>query len=107
MDQYALRIDLSPNNGTTWSRTGAADWNGVVANLNTWLGTPGNGRAPFTSVTNPQNPIWYRNIPALFKVDLTTRTTVRRADPNNPLQRAYGYRSQTLICQPRNFALSL
>lgn len=106
MNQYALRIDISPNNGTTWSRAGAASWTDVATNLNTWLGTAGNGRAPYTSVTDSQNPIWYRNIPALFKVDLTTRTFLRRADPKYPTQRAYGYRSQTLICQPRNFSLS-
>lgn len=105
--QYALRIDISPDNGTTWSRTGAASWPAIAANLNSWLGTAGNGRPPYTSVTDPTYPIWYRNIPALFKVDLTARTFLKRSDPNSPSQRVYTYRSQTLVCQPRNFALGL
>ncbi|MDP2875586.1 MAG: prepilin-type N-terminal cleavage/methylation domain-containing protein [Holophaga sp.] len=108
-NQYALRVDISPNNGTTWSRTGptaitaAGGWPGIVGNFNTWVGV--NGRAPYTSITDSMNPIWFRNIPALFKVDLTTRTALKRADRNNPTQRTYTYRSQTLVCQPRNFAL--
>jgi len=106
-NQYALRVDISPDNGTTWSRAGATSWPAIATNLNNWLGTAGNGRAPYTSVTNPTNPVWFRNIPALFRVDLTARTSLMRSDPNNPTQRVYTYRSQTLMCQPRNFSLGM
>lgn len=103
--EYAFRVDLSPDNGTTWTRSGAATWPAIATNLNTWLAV--NGRPEFQSVTDAANPIWYRNIPALFRVDVSTRTTLKRQDPNNPAQRVYTYRSQTLLCMPRNFTYGL
>lgn len=104
-NQYGFRTDISLDNGSTWHRTGAADWPAVAANLTTWLAT--NGTAPYTSITDPAYPIWYRNVPALFRLDVTTRTALKRADPNAPTSRVYTYRSQTLLCQPRNFSLGL
>ena len=104
-NQYGFRVDISLDNGTTWHRSGAANWAAVAANLTTWLAT--NGTPPYTSVTDPANPIWFRNVPALFRLDVTTRTAFKRVDPNAPTSRVYTYRSQTLLCQPRNFSLGL
>ncbi|NTW85485.1 MAG: hypothetical protein HGB30_04900 [Holophagaceae bacterium] len=102
-NQYGFRVDISPDNGTTWCRAGTTTWPAVAANLNTWLAIAGNATAPYTSVTNSAYPVWYRNIPALFRLDVTTRTALKRSDPNVPANRVYTYRSQTLLCQPRNF----
>lgn len=103
--QYGFRVDLSLDQGATWHRSGTTEWTAVAANLNAWLAA--NGTAPFTSVNSAANPIWFRNVPALFRLDVTTRTALKRTDPNAPASRVYTYRSQTLLCQPRNFSLGL
>lgn len=103
--EYAFRVDLSPDHGATWARTGAAAWPAIAANLDAWLAV--HGRPGLQSVTDATNPIWYRAIPALFRVDVSTRTTLRRQDPNDLAQRTYTYRAQTLLCMPRNFTNGL
>ncbi|HEY3269797.1 MAG TPA: prepilin-type N-terminal cleavage/methylation domain-containing protein [Geothrix sp.] len=104
---FGLRVDLSVDSGTTWSRTGAADWPAIVTGLNTQLKTLYPTQPANQSITNPSNPIWFRNVPAIFRMDLTTRTTLERQDLNNPNLRTYRYRSQTLIIRPRNFTFGL
>lgn len=104
-NQYGFRVDISLDQGATWHRGGAADWTAVAANLNSWLAA--NGTAPYTSIASADNPIWFRTVPALFRLDVTTRTALKRTDPNAPANRVYSYRSQTLLCQPRNFSLGL
>lgn len=103
--EYAFRVDLSPDHGATWTRTGAATWPAIATAFNTWLAT--HGRPGLQSVTDATNPVWYRTIPALFRVDLSTRTVLRRQDANDPTRRTYTYRAQTLLCLPRNFTHGL
>lgn len=100
---YGLRVDVSLDRGQNWERTGAASWPALATKLNTRLATV--GTAPYTSVTSPSNPIWFRYIPALLRVEFTTRTVTQRQDPQNPTQRVYRYRGQSLMVSPRNYSL--
>ena len=105
---YALRFDVSVDNGTTWERTGSGtspvDWPAIATNLDTRLASV--GIVPYKSVTSPTNPIWYRYIPVLFRFDLTARSSVQRQGINDTNSRSYRYRSQSLMISPRNFSLA-
>lgn len=106
-----LRFDLSANQGQVWTR--GATWAATLASLNGQLSTlaaanPGVGYA--TSAQDPSNPLWFRNAPVLFRVDVTTRTVVRRAEYNTTTATptlAYRTRTQTVFLQPRNYGLGL
>ncbi|MDE2105660.1 MAG: prepilin-type N-terminal cleavage/methylation domain-containing protein [Patescibacteria group bacterium] len=107
-----LRFDMSANLGQSWVR--AADWPTTQANLNAQLASlaaanPGVGYVSTTQ--DPSHRLWYRYAPVLFRVDLTTRTVVRRAEYNTATSStptlAYRTRTQTLFVQPRNFGFGL
>ena len=104
-----LRFDLSADQGTTWVR--GADWSTTLTNINNALSTmaaanPGQGYA--TSAQDPSKQEWYRYAPMIFRVDITTRTVLKRADYSATANTAaYRTRTQTLLVQPRNFGLGL
>lgn len=106
-----LQFDLSANQGQAWTR--GATWPATVTALNAQLAAlaaanPGVGYA--TSAQDPSNPLWFRNAPVLFRVDVTTRTVVRRAEYNTASATpalAYRSRTQTVFLQPRNYGLGL
>jgi prepilin-type N-terminal cleavage/methylation domain-containing protein len=105
-----LRFDMSANLGQTWARAG--DWSATQANLNAQLATLASanpGIAYASSTQLPTDRLWYRFAPILFRVDLTTRTVVRRAEYNTTTTPtlAYRTRTQTLFVQPRNFGFGL
>jgi hypothetical protein len=97
-----FRVDISFDGGTTWARStgNPASWADIQANANTQLGSA--GLPNFSSIT--ASPDWFRNINALIRVDLTTRTPVRREEYSSTTgARAYRTRTQTLMISPRNF----
>lgn len=96
-----LKIWLSVDNGTTWI-TGTS-WANIQAKVNTAL--EGAGRQGYTSITS--NPHWYRDIPALVRIDLTTQTAKSREEYSDSLGKvARKTQTQTLIMLPRYFGLS-
>lgn len=99
-----FRVDLSFDGGTTWTRTGSTTWGDMTTKANANLasvGLPGN-----QSITDTAHPDWFRTISCLIRIDLTTRTAIRREEYNpTPGARAYGTRTQTLMIIPRNFGL--
>lgn len=94
-------VSLSADHGTSWA-TGA-DWTALKTSLNTTLATSG---APgFTSISS--TPHWYRYVPLLMRVNVTTRTAVKRGE-YSPAGNALAYKeqTQTLLLTPRHFGLS-
>lgn len=103
-----LRVDMSADGGANWSRSsaggaGTAGWAQMVAQVNAKLAT---NPAPNNSITNIANPLWYRTIPMLFRIDLQTRSSNLRTEAStmdNAL--AFNTRTQVLFVSPRNFTL--
>jgi hypothetical protein len=109
---------LSVNSGQSWAGLGktyttlANGWTGgIQQDLVTQLKTMvTNG---FTSITGNAN--WFRSIPTLVRLDVTTRTATQRTeyytanDPNNPTNIANPYKNttQTLVFVPRHSGLPL
>lgn len=106
-----LRFDMSLDQGKTWAR--GADWAATQTNLSNGLSALSasssySGIGLATSTTNPTRPLWYRDAPLLFRVDVTTRTVMKRTDYASAVKTAaYRTRTQTLFIQPRNFGLGL
>lgn len=103
-----FRIDLSFDGGATWCRptTAPITWSTFSANADTTLANK--GLTGFQSITGTANRAWFRNIPCLIRVDLTTRTAVRREEFSATTgSRAWKTRTQTLMISPRNFGLGL
>jgi len=110
----SLRFDMSTDQGKTWVR--GATWAATLANLNNALGTlassgpvnvydnPTSGYA--SSAQDSTRPRWYRYAPVLFRVDITTRTLLKRTNYSATANTAaYRTRTQTLLIQPQNFGL--
>ena len=83
----------------------AAGWTaGIQAALDTQVAA--STRADYTKTTG--NASWYRDIPVLVRLDVTTRTATQRAEysaANNVL--AYKNLTQSLVLVPRHFGLTL
>jgi len=103
---------LSANSGQSWAGLNAAysgfanGWtNGIQAALNTQLATA--GRANFT--TTAGDPNWLRDIPTLVRLDITTRTAMKRAEYSaTPLTTtAYKNFTQSLVIVPRHSGLTM
>ncbi|HJV48091.1 MAG TPA: prepilin-type N-terminal cleavage/methylation domain-containing protein [Geothrix sp.] len=103
---------LSANSGAAWvgygkSYTGfASGWtSGMRTDLDTQLAA--SGRADFTTTQGNEN--WIRDIPVLVRLDITTRTTTKRAEYSaTPLATAaYKDFTQSLVIVPRHFGLSM
>jgi hypothetical protein len=96
---HALRVDISPDAGRTWTRAGAKDWAAIKTAANAQL-----------NAANPINDseLWFKRVPMLIRVDLTARTPITRTEyAAKPTEAAYGLRTQTLMVTPRNFAIPL
>jgi hypothetical protein len=116
-----FRAYVSVDSGATWAgldgTTGlpksyaATDldtcWTkGIRAELDAKLATV--GRADYT--TTAGNEHWFRKIPALVRIDITTRTAVKRAEYANsavPTATAYKNTVQSLVVVPRHFGLPI
>jgi len=103
---------MSANSGQSWAGLNAAysgfanGWtNGIQAALNTQLATA--GRANFT--TTAGDPNWLRDIPTLVRLDITTRTAMKRAEYSaTPLTTtAYKNFTQSLVIVPRHSGLTM
>ncbi len=103
---------LSANSGTNWAGygktyTGLDDgWTkGIRAEVDTQLITA--GRQDF--VTTQGNDNWFRSIPTLVRLDITTRTATKRAEYSaTPLTTAaYKDFTQSLVIVPRHFGLAM
>lgn len=109
----AFKVFLSADSGKTWAGsdlasgvTGfASGWsNGIQAELNTQLGTV--ARTNYT--TTAGDLAWYRDIPVLVRMDISTRTATQRAEystTGNAL--AYKQVTQSVVLVPRHFGLPL
>lgn len=74
------------------------------------------GVTGFTSIaaqnssTAPKDLVWFRNIPAAVRVDLTTRTSTARTEFNQTTSTptlTFNTHQETLVLVPRHFGLSL
>ncbi|HLO68628.1 MAG TPA: prepilin-type N-terminal cleavage/methylation domain-containing protein [Holophaga sp.] len=100
-----FRIDLSFDGGATWARprTGTVDWATMRTNANATLAT--SGLPGLRSITDPLRPDWFRSITCLIRIDITSRTPMRRSEyATTGTTRAYRTRTQTVLVSPRNFA---
>ncbi|MBL0210580.1 MAG: hypothetical protein IPQ13_06650 [Holophagaceae bacterium] len=97
---------LSADSGNTWAGQGAAytDWASLRADLDTQLVAA--GRKDYT--TTQGNEHWFRKIPTLVRLDITTRTATKRSEYSaNPTTAAYRELVQSLVIVPRHFGLPL
>lgn len=109
-------VYLSANGGKTWagmSLAGAkadysgysAGWDqGVRAELDLQLATAGRPDYRTTRLT----PTWFRSIPILVRVDVTTRTATQRTEyATTARTAAYGTQTQSLVVVPRHAGLAM
>ena len=92
-------------NWAGWGSTAsdfASGWtNRILQTINTQLGSLG-----LVSATSTSDPNWFRNTPLLVRVDLTTRSAIKRSTSATAATSDYQYHTQTLYMVPRHFGLS-
>lgn len=106
-----FKVYLSVDSGKTWAGfkktyTGmAGGWTGgILADLNTVLLTT--GRPDFTSTNGI--PDWFRSIPTLVRLDITTRSAVKRSEYSaTPGVTKYQDVVQTIVTVPRHSGLPI
>ncbi len=109
-DVSGMKVYLSVDGGRTWLREGSATglasgWtSGYVPMVQSALNS-GYGRTGYMSLSDPA---WFREIPVLVRVDVTTRTSLRREEYNTTTTPTLAYKEQTLslVIRPRHFGLS-
>lgn len=96
-----------PISGTvTWSNVTAQIVTENVAGFKVSLSFDGGTTWVRTASSQAGNPTWFRTIPCLIRVDLTTRTSTRREEYSTTMgQRTWRNRTQTLMISPRNFGI--
>lgn len=96
-----FKLFLSVDSGATWL-TGTS-WTDVVTKLNAALAAI--GRQGYTNITG--NAHWYRDIPVLVRIDLTTQTVKAREEyATTPGTLSRKLKNETLVMLPRHFGLS-
>ena len=107
-----FKVYLSANSGQSWAGLNAtysgftSGWlNGIQADLNTQLATA--GRPDFT--TTAGNPSWFRDVPTLVRLDITTRTATKRSEYSATPLTATAYKdfTQSLVIVPRHSGLAM
>jgi hypothetical protein len=104
-----FKVYLSADGGRTWAGQGltandfASGWtNGILPAVNTQLASVG-----LPSAADASDPNWFRETPLMVRVDLTTRSAVKRVENAAVANTAdYRERLQTLYMVPRHFGLS-
>ena len=113
-----FKVYLSANAGQAWAGYGASysglssGWfNGILAEINTQLVT--SGRQDYSSIkSNDGN--WFRRLPVLVRLDVTTRSAVKRMEYNQNAPTdltsasavpTYKDVTQSLVIVPRHFGL--
>jgi hypothetical protein len=107
-----FKVYLSANSGQSWAGYGggysglSSGWfNGIISELNTQLAT--SGRSDFTSIKS-NDEIWFRRLPVLVRLDITTRTATKRVEySSNPYATAFKDVTQSLVIVPRHFGLPI
>jgi len=108
----AFKAYLSADSGQNWAGIGKNytgfdnGWTaGIRAELNTQLSTA--GRADFQTTAGDDN--WIRSIPTLVRLDVTTRTAVKRSEYSATPLTATAYKdfTQSLVIVPRHFGLTM
>jgi type II secretory pathway pseudopilin PulG len=103
---------LSADSGETWVGLGkdysdfGAGWSqGLQADLNSQLTTY--GRADFQTTVGRDT--WIRSIPVLVRLDITSRTALKRSEYANTAQPSLAFKefTQSLVLVPRHFGLTL
>lgn len=106
-----FKVYLSANAGQSWAGYGgtysgfSSGWlNGIRAELDTQLVT--SGRQDYKTTQGDEN--WFRQVPVLVRLDLTTRTASKREEYSpTPATAAYRDVVQSLVLVPRHFGLAL
>ena len=109
-------VFLSTNGGTSWAGLDAsgakaiysdydAGWDaGIRTELDAQLAVGGRPGVRSTRI----GPAWFRSIPLLVRVDITTRTATRRTEyASNPNTAAYRLQTQSLVLVPRHSGLAM
>lgn len=108
-----FRVDWSFDGGKTFIRAAGSgdDWDSIRSTVDKILTT---STSPVVlqskGVSNLDDPYWVRYTPIIIRIDVTTRTRLKRTeytanlDPSNPVA-SYRTRTETLMLSPRNFAL--
>lgn len=108
-----FRVDWSFDGGKTWVRAGGSgdDWASIRSAVDKVLTTSASPVIRQSlGVTNLQDPYWPRYVPVLIRLDISTRTRIRRTeynptlDPKNPVA-TFRTRTETLLLSPRNLGL--
>jgi hypothetical protein len=109
-----FKVYLSADSGQTWAGSAVTDtgldsgWtSGIMAALNTQIKDLGS-----KNYTDTSDPAWYRNIPVLVRLDITTRTAGKRLEYSSAADQAlkkadYKDFTQSLVIVPRHFGLPL
>ena len=93
----SLRVDLSIDGGQNWEH--GATWTATVASANS--------RLPAANKINA-NAFWFKQIPALIRVEIRSRTPQARTEYSSTgTTAAYKERTQILVIAPRNFGSPL
>jgi hypothetical protein len=106
-----FKVFLSANGGRAWAGIGSTgsgifdDWNGtggIRGQIDAQLAIV--GRQGQQSTRGSEH--WFRSIPTLVRVDITTRTATKRSEYSaDNLTATYRELTQTLIFVPRHFGL--
>jgi Tfp pilus assembly protein PilW len=110
----AFKVYLSADSGADWAgtelpatttSTDITGWNDyLVPDINTQLTSV--GRPGF--LTTAGDPNWYRDNPILLRLDITTRTAVKRSEySSNGASLAFKTVTQSVVLVPRHFGLPL
>ncbi|WP_005033773.1 PilW family protein [Holophaga foetida] len=103
-----FRVYLSADSGNTWIGGPSYDdktWADMRSALDSQLQTA--GRTDYKSTASSEH--WFRSIPVLVRVDVTTRTATQRtefSDASTPTL-AYKEQTQSLVMVPRHFGLTM
>ncbi len=99
-----LKVYVSVDGGATWigHGSGSTTYTDVFKSaLDTQLGAVGLQR-----ISNTENPSWFREYPALVRLDLTTRSGQQRQEYSKDAKtRAYQEQTQSIVLVPRHFGL--
>ena len=107
-----FKVYLSADSGQTWAGYGktytgfATGWSaGMRPDLDTQLVLA--GRPDFKTTQGNEN--WIRSIPTLVRLDITTRTAVKRAEYSATPLTTTDYKdfTQSLVIVPRHFGLTM
>ncbi len=108
-----FKVYLSADAGQTWAgdpATGGKDlseWDSVQKSLDEQVGKAGRPEVNSTRT----NSSWFRKVPTLVRIDVTTRTATKRAEYNPKIQTdpqaKYKETTQTVVMVPRHFGLPI